>query len=187
MSAKQTASELYTERREDIARLIDWLDLELGKHQAKAEAEPADWSYAGDLGQVREKLIQTLAFLANQEPEEIEHLLGDSGAGHLADWQATGRPNTSNTKEQETAMKDATISISICPTRLEFDNGDCMDEEAYLAAIRQAVHERWPDARIDTLQVGYSQGDDWATVDGRESDELTEVIDSIDTSDPSLF
>jgi hypothetical protein len=77
MSAKQTASELYTERREDIARLIDWLDLELGKHQAKAKAEPRDWGYAGDLGNIRAKLIRAVAFLANQEPEEIENLLGD--------------------------------------------------------------------------------------------------------------
>ncbi len=77
MSTKQTASNLYTQRREDIARLIDWLGLELDKHQAKAEAEPRDWVYAGDLGNVRAKLIRTVAFLANQEPEDIENLLND--------------------------------------------------------------------------------------------------------------
>ncbi len=84
-------------------------------------------------------------------------------------------------------MNNATISISICPTRLQFDNGDCLDEDAYLDAIRQAVVSRWPDARIDTLQVGYGQGDEWATINGRETGELAEVIGSIDTSDPSLF
>ena len=77
MSAKQTASDLYTQRREDIARLTDWLDLELDKHQARAEAEPRDWGYAGDLGHVREKLIETLAFLSNGEPQEIEDLLSE--------------------------------------------------------------------------------------------------------------
>ena len=77
MSAKQTASDLYTQRREDIARLIDWLDLELGKHQTKAEAEPQDWGYAGDLGNVQAKLVRTVAFLTNQEPEDIENLLSD--------------------------------------------------------------------------------------------------------------
>ena len=77
MSAKQTARELYTERREDIARLIDWLDLELGKHRAKAEAEPRDWGYAGDLGYVIEKLTQTLAFLSSRESEDIANLLRD--------------------------------------------------------------------------------------------------------------
>ena len=58
MNAKQTASDLYTLRREDIARLLDWLDLELDKHRAKAEAQPSDWGYAGDLGYVIEKLTQ---------------------------------------------------------------------------------------------------------------------------------
>jgi hypothetical protein len=77
MSTKQTARDLYTQRREDIARLIDWLDLELGKHQAKAESEPRDWGYAGDLGNVRAKLVRAVAFLANQEPQTIENLLGD--------------------------------------------------------------------------------------------------------------
>lgn len=77
MSAKQTANDLYTERREDIARLIDWLDLELGKHQAKAETQPSDWGYAGDLVYVIEKLTQTLAFLSSREPEDIENLLSD--------------------------------------------------------------------------------------------------------------
>ena len=77
MATKQTACELYDERREDIARVLDWIELELDKHQAKAEAEPRDWGYAGDLGNVRAKLIRTVAFLANQEPEDIENLLGD--------------------------------------------------------------------------------------------------------------
>jgi hypothetical protein len=42
-----------------------------------ATASPGDWSNAGDLGHVREKLIETLAFLSNREPEDIENLLGD--------------------------------------------------------------------------------------------------------------
>jgi len=77
MATKQTARELYDERREDIARVLDWIELELDKHQAKAEAEPRDWGYAGDLGNVRAKLIRTVAFLANQEPEDIENLLSE--------------------------------------------------------------------------------------------------------------
>jgi len=77
MSAKQTASDLYTQRREDIARLLDWLDLELDKHQTAATASPGDWSNAGDLGYVIEKLTQTLAFLSSREPEDIENLLSD--------------------------------------------------------------------------------------------------------------
>ena len=77
MATKQTASELYRERRDDIARVMDWIELELDKHQTAAMASPGDWSNAGDLGHVREKFIETLAFLSNREPEDIENLLGD--------------------------------------------------------------------------------------------------------------
>jgi hypothetical protein len=74
---KQTARDLYDERREDIARVLDWIELELEKHRINAKANPADWGYAGDLGHVREKLIETLAFLSNNELQEIEDLLSE--------------------------------------------------------------------------------------------------------------
>jgi predicted Ser/Thr protein kinase len=77
MATKQTSSELYDERRQDITRVMDWIELELDKHKTNAKADPKDWSYAGDLGHVREKLIATLAFLSNSEPEDIENLLGE--------------------------------------------------------------------------------------------------------------
>lgn len=77
MATKQTARELYDERRQDIARVMDWIELELDKHKNNAKANPADWGYPGDLGHVLEKLIETLAFLSNREPEDIENLLSD--------------------------------------------------------------------------------------------------------------
>lgn len=77
MSTKPTASELYDERRQDIARVMDWIELELDKHKTNAKANAKDWGYPGDLGHVREKLIETLAFLSNGEPQEIEDMLGE--------------------------------------------------------------------------------------------------------------
>jgi len=77
MATKQTARELYDERHQDIARVMDWIELELDKHKTNAKANAADWGYPGDLGHVREKLIETLAFLSNNEPQEIEDLLGE--------------------------------------------------------------------------------------------------------------
>ena len=77
MATKQTARELYDERRQDIARVMDWIELELDKHKTNAKGDPKNWCYAGDLGHIREKLIETLAFLANNEPQEIEDLLGE--------------------------------------------------------------------------------------------------------------
>ena len=77
MATKQTARELYDERRQDIARVMDWLELELDKHRTNAKASPNNWGYPGDLGHVREKLIETLAFLSNSETQEIEDLLSE--------------------------------------------------------------------------------------------------------------
>ncbi|QDU71052.1 hypothetical protein [Mucisphaera calidilacus] len=75
--AKQTAHELYDQRRQDIARVMDWIELELDKHKTNAKSDPKNWGYAGDLGHVREKLIETLAFLSNSDPQEIEAMLSE--------------------------------------------------------------------------------------------------------------
>ena len=72
-----TAQQTYEQRRSDIARVLDWLDLELDRHGTDAKAKPNDWGYAGDLGHVREKLIETLAFLSNSETKDIEDLLAE--------------------------------------------------------------------------------------------------------------
>jgi len=72
---KQTACELYDERRQDIARLLKRIEGELDVHKAGAKTHPTDWSYPGALGHVREKLVETLAFLSDSEPQDIENLL----------------------------------------------------------------------------------------------------------------
>lgn len=57
------------------------------------------------------------------------------------------------------------ISISICPTDLEFGCGDRYDADALLDAIREFIEERHPNARISCLQIGPRQGAEWATID----------------------
>lgn len=76
-TTQQTARELYEERFQDIARVMDWIGLELDKHRTNAQEDPGNFGNAGDLGHVREKLIETLAFLSDSETEEIENLLGE--------------------------------------------------------------------------------------------------------------
>ena len=75
------AKELYTSRKRDVAALLDWLELELGQHADYAEAEGVDYGHCGDLGHVREKLIETLAFLAQRDEKDIEDALDDVAAG----------------------------------------------------------------------------------------------------------
>jgi hypothetical protein len=75
------AKELYTNRKRDVAALLDWLELELGQHADYAETEGVDYGHCGDLGHVREKLIETLAFLAQRDEKDIEDALADAAAG----------------------------------------------------------------------------------------------------------
>lgn len=58
------------------------------------------------------------------------------------------------------------ISISICPTSLEYANGYTYDQKRLLAAIRAFIEQTHPGATISCLQIGYRQGDEWARIDG---------------------
>ena len=60
------------------------------------------------------------------------------------------------------------ISISICPTSLEFDNGDTYHEGRLLAAIREFIEKKHPGATISCLQIGHQTGHEWAKIDGDE-------------------
>ena len=81
------------------------------------------------------------------------------------------------------------VSISICPTDLEYNDGSMYDEQALLDAIREFVTQRHPDARITTLQVGHRQGDAWARVDGDDEagDDLIGAFWEARGSDEDLF
>ena len=71
-----TAPETYATRRNDIARLIDVLQMELNKHDEYAKAE--NWCYAGDLAKVRSDLMDTVAFISGIEREHVEAFVADA-------------------------------------------------------------------------------------------------------------
>jgi len=73
-----TAAETYAARRNDIARLMDVLQMELDKHAEGAKADPRNWGFAGSLGKVRSDLIDTVGFLSNMEREDMERFLNDA-------------------------------------------------------------------------------------------------------------
>jgi hypothetical protein len=77
MATQQTAREAYEQYRQDIARVMDWIGLELDKIDVDAKASPKDWGHAGTLQATLQKLVESLAFLSNSEPQEIEDLLGE--------------------------------------------------------------------------------------------------------------
>ncbi len=73
-----TAAETYAARANDIARLIDVLQMELEKHAEAAKAEPANWGRVGDLGKVRSDLIDLVGFMSGMERDEVERFLADA-------------------------------------------------------------------------------------------------------------
>ena len=81
------------------------------------------------------------------------------------------------------------ISISICPTDMEFNNGDRYDEAALLAALREFIVAEHPAAMISCLQVGHRQGDAWAKIDGdnEAGEELLGAFFAARGTDAELF
>jgi hypothetical protein len=73
---KTTAAEAYRARRSDVETLLDMLREEVAHHAEYAATEPRDWGFAGDLGHVRDLLVEALAFLAQQDRDDVERRLG---------------------------------------------------------------------------------------------------------------
>jgi hypothetical protein len=73
-----TAAEAYAARANDIARLLDVLQMELEKHAEGAKADPTNWGRTGDLGKVRGDLIDLVGFMSGMEREEVERFLAEA-------------------------------------------------------------------------------------------------------------
>ena len=78
MAKRQTAAEAYQANRQDIAAMIGWLQDELDHHAERAAAEPRNYSFPGDLGEVRKRIIETLAFLSGHTVVNIEVTLAEA-------------------------------------------------------------------------------------------------------------
>lgn len=81
------------------------------------------------------------------------------------------------------------ISISICPATLVFDNGDRYDNDKLLTALRAFISNTYPGATISCLQIGHRQGDEWACIDGDPfaGEELLEEFFATRGTDKELF
>jgi len=72
-----TAAETYAARQNDIARLMDVLQMELDKHAEAAKGDPACWGRVGDLGKVRSDLIDMVGFMSGMDREDVERFLAE--------------------------------------------------------------------------------------------------------------
>ena len=76
--ATQTANDAYQARRNEIAALLDTLGQELDVHaRLMCEEGGKNWGRVGDLGHVKELLIETLAFVSGREESDIHEYLND--------------------------------------------------------------------------------------------------------------
>lgn len=71
------ARETYQAHANDIARLIDVLEMELQKHADAATADAKNWAKVGDLGKVRSDLIEMVEFMSGMDREAIENFLAE--------------------------------------------------------------------------------------------------------------
>jgi hypothetical protein len=69
------ARETYQTKANDIARLMDVLQMELDKHADEAKADARCWGKVGDLGKVRNDLIEMVSFMSGMDRENIEAFL----------------------------------------------------------------------------------------------------------------
>ena len=78
-STNETASQAYAKRRNDIARLIDVLQMELDAHAKRAALADTHWGYPGDLDRIRAELIDLIMGVSiGMERERIEEFLAEA-------------------------------------------------------------------------------------------------------------
>ena len=73
-----TAAETYAARQNDIARLMDVLQMELDKHAEAAKSDARNWGRTGDLGKVRSDLIDLVGFMSGMDRDHVEAFLNDA-------------------------------------------------------------------------------------------------------------
>ena len=69
------AMETYQRRAADNTILLDLLRLELSAHAEQTDPARIDWNRTGDIGHVRNELIEALMFISGRERLDIEQHL----------------------------------------------------------------------------------------------------------------
>ena len=71
------ARDTYHAYANDIAHLIDVLEIELQKHAETAKTDSKNWSKVGDLGKVRNDLIEVVGYISGMDRLAIENFLAE--------------------------------------------------------------------------------------------------------------
>lgn len=76
-NAANDARTTYQAHQNDIARLMDVLQMELDKHAQAASTKTKCWGEAGELGKVRNDLIDLVSFISQMDRQTIEDFLSE--------------------------------------------------------------------------------------------------------------
>ena len=75
MKTKETAAQAYQRNQDDIGALLDALAQEVRMAADYARKDGMDWAKVGTLAEVRRQLVETLAFVSQQDEAFIEKRL----------------------------------------------------------------------------------------------------------------
>ena len=78
---KQTPGQAHAQHCTDIGALLDLIGQEVTHHAEFARGEGLHWGHVGSVAHVREGLIEALAFLAQQDEDDIEKHLTELREG----------------------------------------------------------------------------------------------------------
>ncbi len=78
------ARRAYTRSRDDVDRLLDWIEQELLQCDERACKGAEDWGHAESMQNVRAKLIELLSLVSDQPSKDIEESLADAREGENA-------------------------------------------------------------------------------------------------------
>ena len=75
------AHRAYARSRDDVARLLGWIEQELSQCDERARKGPEDWGHAESMQHARAKLIEVLSFISDQPGQDLEELLAEAREG----------------------------------------------------------------------------------------------------------
>jgi hypothetical protein len=70
IAPQEDAPTAYRRLKRDVETMLDLLAADVAAHGTRAAADPRNWGYAGDLGEIRSRLMTCLVFFGNYQDED---------------------------------------------------------------------------------------------------------------------
>lgn len=68
-TTREDAPTAYLRLKRDIKTMLDLIAADVAAHATRAADNPHHWGYAGDLGEIRSRLMTCLVFFGNYQDE----------------------------------------------------------------------------------------------------------------------